>query len=190
MPRLLFTAIASVDGYTADTSGGFDWAAPDAEVHAFVNDLERHTSTYLYGRRMYETMQVWQTFGDDPDESPVVADFAGIWRNADKVVYSSTLPEVTTPRTSIQRSFDPDAVRALIDAAPGDVGIGGSTIAGSALRAGLVDEVRLILVPVAVGGGTPALPRGLKLGLELLDERRFGNGTVFLSYRVTPPARA
>ena len=185
MPRLLYSASASVDGYTADTSGSFDWAAPDEEVHAFVNELERGTSTYLYGRRMYETMQVWQTFGDDPGESPVVVDFAGIWRGADKIVYSATLDAVSTPRTSLERTFDPDAVRAIVDAAPGDVGIGGPTIAAAALRAGLVDEVRLILVPVAVGGGTPALPRGLRLGLDLLDERRFGNGTVFLNYRVT-----
>lgn len=189
MPRLLYSAIASLDGYTADTSGGFDWAAPDEEVHAFVNDQERDTSTYLYGRRMYETMRVWQTFGDDPAESPVVADFASIWRKADKVVFSSTLAEVTTPRTSIQRTFDPDAVGALVAAAPGDVGVGGPTIAAEALRAGLVDEVRLVLVPVAVGGGTPALPLGLVLGLELLDERRFGNGAVFLRYRVSRPAR-
>lgn len=185
MSRLVYFAISSVDGYTADTSGGFDWAAPDAEVHAFVNDLERDVSTYLYGRRMYETMQVWQTFGDDPDESPEVVDFAGIWRNADKVVYSSTLAEPVTPRTTIHRDFDPDAVRALIADAPSDVGIGGPTIAAAALRAGIVDEVRLILVPVAVGGGTPAFPHDLKLGLDLQEERRFGNGSVFLRYLVS-----
>ena len=185
MPRLVYFAIASVDGYTADTSGGFDWAAPDAEVHAFVNDLERDVSIYLYGRRMYETMQVWQTFGDDPDEEPEVVDFAGIWRNADKVVYSSTLAEPVTPRTTIQREFDPDAVRALVTDAPGDVGIGGPTIAAAALRAGLVDEVQLILVPVAVGGGTPAFPHDLMLALDLQEERRFANGSVFLRYLVT-----
>lgn len=185
MPRLLFSAITSVDGYTADASGEFDWAAPDAEVHAFVNDLERDTAVYLYGRRMYETMRVWQTFGDDPGEAPEVTDYAAVWRAADKVVFSSTLAEPTTPRTSIHRTFDVDAVRTLVADAPGDVGIGGPTIAAAAFRAGLVDEVQLIVVPVAVGGGTPALPLDLRLGLELLDERRFANGTVYLRYRVS-----
>lgn len=183
MGRLIFAAITSVDGYTVDASGSFDWAAPDAEVHAFVNELEREVGTYLYGRRMYETMRVWQDFpgaGDDP----VTADYAAIWRDADKVVYSSTLTEVSTPRTRVEARFDPERVRSLIESSDRDVSIGGPTVAGAAFDAGLVDEVRLIAVPVAVGGGTPAFPHGRRQNLELLDERRFAGGTVALHYAV------
>ncbi len=184
MAKLIYTAIASLDGYTADSTGGFDWAAPSEEVHAFVNDLQRDTGTYLYGRRMYETMRVWQTMPTAPDQSPAVDDFARLWRDADKVVYSSTLTEATTPRTRIEPRFDPAVVRDLADSSDRAVSIGGPTLAAEALRAGLVDEVQLLLVPVSVGGGTPALPRDTFLTLELLDERRFTNGTVYLSYTV------
>lgn len=182
MGRLLFSAIASVDGYTVDATGSFDWAAPDPEVHAYVNDVERDIGTYLYGRRMYETMRVWQDLADDED--PVVADYARVWQGADKVVYSATLSGTTTPRTRLVRAFDPAEVRALVEAADTDVSVGGPTLAAAAFDAGLVSEVRLILVPVAVGGGTPALPAGRRLALSLLDERRFSGGTVALRYAV------
>jgi dihydrofolate reductase len=176
---LSYFAICSLDGFIEDADGRFDWAAPDAEVHAFVNDLERPVGTYLYGRAMYETMRVWETL-DDP--APEMQDFAQIWRAADKVVYSRTLPDVTTPRTRLEREFDPDAVRELKDS--GEVGIGGAALAAEALRAGVVDELGLLLVPVVVGRGKPALPDDVRLPLELLDERRFAGGAVYLRYRI------
>ena len=181
MSKLIYSAIASLDGYVADTEGRFDWAAPDAEVHAFVNDLERPIGTYLYGRRMYETMAVWETL-EDPE--PALRDYAQLWRAADKVVYSRTLDSVSTPRTRLERELEPDAVRALVERAPRDVSVGGPALAGAALAAGLVDQLQLFLNPVAVGGGTHALPDGVSLALELLDQRRFGSGVVFLGYRV------
>ena len=182
MGRLIFSAIASLDGYTVDSSGSFDWAHPDAEVHAFVNDLERGIGINLYGRRMYETMRVWQDMGDS--DEPVIADYAAVWQNADKVVFSSTLPEVTTPKTRLMSRFDPEEVRRLVAAADRDVSIGGPTLAAAAFAAGLVDEVWLFLVPVAVGGGTPALPHGQFLNLRLLEERAFAGGTLGLHYAV------
>lgn len=182
MGRLLFSAIASVDGYTVDSSGSFDWAHPDAEVHAFVNDLERGIGTYLYGRRMYETMRAWQDMGDS--DEPVIADYAGVWQSAEKVVFSSMLNEVTTPKTRLLTRFDPDEVRRIVADADRDVSIGGPTLAAAAFAAGLVDEVWLILVPVAVGGGTPALPHGRFLSLSLLEERVFAGGTIGLHYAV------
>jgi dihydrofolate reductase len=175
--RLIYTAITSLDGYVADESGKFDWAAPDAEVHEFVNEQERSVGAYLYGRRMYDVMHVWQTMGSD---HPITAAYAEIWRAADKVVYSTTLDEVRTPRTRIARTFDADEIRAI--KAGGDVSIGGPTLAAEALRAGLVDEIGLFLNPVIVGGGNAALPDDLRLDLELVDEHRFGNGVVFLRY--------
>ena len=181
MARLIFSAIASLDGYTVDASGSFEWAHPDREVHAFANDLDRGIGTYLYGRRMYETMRVWQ---DMPEDDPLIADYANVWRDTDKVVFSSTLSEVTTPRTRLERTFDPDLVRELVRTSDRDVSIGGPTVAAAAFAAGLVDEVWMILVPVAVGGGTPALPLDRFVALDLLDERRFGNGTVALHYAV------
>jgi dihydrofolate reductase len=183
MARLIFSAIASVDGYTVDSSGSFDWAAPDPDVHAFVNDLERDVGTYLYGRRMYETMRVWQDVPDDTDE-PAIADYARVWRHADKIVYSSTLEAVTTPRTTVERSFDEVRVRTLIDRSDADLSIGGPTLARSAFAAGLIDEVRMLVVPVSVGGGIPALPVDHFVQLTLLDERRFAGGTVHLRYEV------
>jgi dihydrofolate reductase len=179
---LIYSAIASLDGYVNDTDGRFDWAAPDAELHAFVNDLERPIGTYLYGRRMYETMAVWETI-DDP--APEMRDYAELWRAADKVVYSTTLDTVTTSRTRLERAFEPEAVRALKSAAASDLSVGGPGLAAAALRAGLVDECHLFLHPVAVGGGTPALPAGARTEFELLNERRFGSGAVHLHYRVT-----
>jgi dihydrofolate reductase len=180
--RLIFSAIASLDGYTADEAGNFDWAAPDAELHAFVNDLERGVGTHLYGRRMYETMAVWETM-DVSAEPDVMRDYAGIWRAADKVVYSRTLAAVATPKTRIEREFDPEAVRRMKETAERDISVGGPGLAAHALRAGVVDEIQLMLVPVVVGGGTRALPAGLRADLDLLDERRFASGAVYLRYQ-------
>jgi dihydrofolate reductase len=184
MAKLIYSALASLDGYVEDADGKFDWAAPDEEVHAFVNDLERPIGTYLYGRRLYETMTFWETNGDEPDEPPEMHDFAAIWRAADKVVYSHTLESPTTARTRIESEFDPDAIRRLKQESETDISIGGAELAGQALAAGLVDELHLILNPVLVGGGKPALPDGIRLDLQLLDERRFAAGAVFMSYRV------
>jgi dihydrofolate reductase len=180
--RLIYSAIASLDGYTADEAGNFDWAAPDAELHAFVNDLERGVGTHLYGRRMYETMAVWETM-DVSAEPDVMRDYAEIWRAADKVVYSRTLAAPSTPKTRIEREFDPEAIRRMKEAADRDVSVGGPGLAAHALRAGVVDEIQLLLVPVVVGGGTRALPDGLRAGLDLLDERSFASGAVYLRYQ-------
>jgi dihydrofolate reductase len=179
MGRLIYSTIASLDGYIEDRNGRFDWAAPDEEVHRFVNELERPFGTYLYGRRMYETMVFWESVHDQPDHTQ---DYAEIWQAADKVVYSKTLESVSSDRTRIEREFDPEAVRRL--KAAGDITIGGPNLAAQAFRAGLVDEYRTFLVPVVVGDGKRALPGDVHLELELLDERRFGSGTVYLRYRV------
>jgi dihydrofolate reductase len=180
MAKLVYSAIASLDGYVEDESGAFDWAAPDEEVHAFVNELERGVGTYLYGRRMYETMAAWETLDG---ESPVVRDFAAIWRAADKVVYSTTLTEASTARTRIEHDFDADAVRRMKGAAARDISVGGPELAAQAIAAGLVDEIHLFLVPVLVGGGKPALPDGVHADLELVDEHRFDSGVVHVHYR-------
>ena len=178
---LVYSVIASLDGYTTDAEGTFGWAEPDTEVLAFLNDQERDVGTYLYGRRMYETMLYWETAPLD-GLPPAARDFTEIWRAADKVVYSTTLPEVSTTRTRLERRFDPDAIRALKE--QGNVSVGGPALAAHAIRAGLVDEYQLYLVPVAVGsGGTPVFPAGARVGLELADERRFAGGTVWLRYR-------
>jgi dihydrofolate reductase len=181
---LIYSAITSLDGYVVDESGSFDWAAPDEQVHAFVNDQEREVGTYLYGRRLYDVMKVWQTMPDGPDEHPVTRDYAAIWRAADKVVYSRTLAAVDTPRTTLARELDAGTVREVKAAATRDLSIGGPTLAGDALRAGVVDEIRQFLCPVVVGGGRYFLPRGLRVNLELCDERRFDAGTVYVRYRV------
>jgi dihydrofolate reductase len=186
MGKLTYSAIASLDGFVEDASGAFDWAAPDAEVHAFVNELERPVGTYLYGRRMYETMLFWETQGDGSDDHEVTADFARVWRAADKVVYSRTLESVSSERTSLVREFEPEAVAAMKAASGADLTIGGAELAGRALAAGVVDELQLLLVPVLVGSGKPALPAGVRCDLELLEHRAFGSGTAFLRYRVDP----
>jgi dihydrofolate reductase len=183
MAKLIYTAIASVDGYVADESGAFDWSAPDEQVHAFVNDLERSVGTYLYGRRLYQVMVAWETM-NTTDQAPVVADFSAIWRAADKVVFSRTLSEVTSARTRIERDFDPQTVRGWKASAERDLSVGGPELAAVALRAGLVDECHLFLTPVIVGGGTAALPDHVRLPLVLLDEHRFDNGVVHLHYRL------
>jgi dihydrofolate reductase len=185
MGKLIYTALASLDGYVEDAAGKFDWAAPDEEVHAFVNDLERPNGTYLYGRRVYETMVYWETVSTATDEPQAVRDYAAIWQAADKVVYSRTLQEVSSARTTIERDFDPNAVRQLKESAAADISIGGAELAGQALHAGLVDECHLFLGPVVVGGGKRALPDNLQARLELLDEHRFAGGVVHLHYRIT-----
>lgn len=177
---LVYSAIASLDGFMADADGKFDWAAPDEEVHAFVNDLERGIGTYLYGRRMYQTMLYWETVSLE-GQGPVARDFATIWRSADKVVYSTTLRTAPTARTRIEPRFDPEAVRAVKQ--HGDVSVGGAGLAASAIRAGLVDEYQLFVTPVVVGGGTAVFPDGVSAGLDLLDQRRFASGVVYLRYR-------
>lgn len=177
---LVYSTIASLDGHTADSDGRFDWAEPDEELHAFINDLEREVGTYLYGRRMYETMVYWETVPLH-GQSPAVRDYTGIWRAADKVVYSSTLPTTSSARTRIERSFDPDAVRALKEHE--NVSVGGPTLAAQAIRAGLVDEYHLFVTPVVVGGGKPAFPEGVRARLDIADERRFAGGVVYLRYR-------
>jgi dihydrofolate reductase len=184
MPKLVYQAIASLDGYVEDKDGNFDWAAPDGEVHAFVNDLERPIGTYLYGRRMYETMVFWETVSTGTDQSGVSRDFAEIWRAAEKIVYSRDLETVSSARTRIERDLDPDSIRRLKEASNADITIGGAELAGQALALGLVDECHLFLGPILVGGGKRALPDELRAKLELLDERRFANGVVYLRYRV------
>jgi dihydrofolate reductase len=183
--KLICTAITSLDGYIADEHGEFGWGAPDNDVHAFINDLERPIGTYLYGRRLYEAMVFWETAPAQPDQSPVVLDFAKLWQAADKIVFSTTLPAASSTRTRIERAFDPNAVRAMKDAADRDLSIGGPALAAHAFRAGLVDEVRLFVSPLTVGGGNPFLPDRLRLNLQLLAERGFDNGVVYLRYRVS-----
>jgi len=182
MANLIYSSIASLDGYVADEQGNFDWAAPDEEVHAFVNELERPVGTYLYGRRMYDVLIAWETMPTE-DQPAVIRDYAEIWRAADKIVYSTTLATAASAKTQIERSFDPDAVRQLKKKAERDLSVGGPGLAAQALQAGLVDECHLFVAPVIVGGGTRFLPEGLRLDLELAEERRFGNGTVYLQYR-------
>ena len=184
MGQLIYGVIASLDGYINDADGDFSWAVPDEEVHAFVNDLMRPVGTHLYGRRLYEVMAGWQTLGTSPDESAVTRDFGELWRGADKIVYSTTLNEVGTPRTRLEGSFDPESVRALVARTDRDVLVGGPGLAEDALRAHLVDELSVVVAPVVVGGGTAYLPEGLQLDLGLLDERRFASGFVALRYAV------
>ena len=175
---LIYSAIASLDGYIEDAEGKFDWAAPDEEVHAFINELERPVGTYLYGRRMYETMVAWESMDD---ERPFMQDYAEIWRAAEKIVYSRTLESVASERTRIEREFDPEAARRLKE--EGEVSVGGPGLAAEAIRTGLVDEYRLFLAPVLVGAGKRAFPDGLREELELLDERLFASGVVYLRCR-------
>jgi dihydrofolate reductase len=185
--KLIYTAITSLDGYIEDAQGKFDWAAPNEEVHAFVNDLERSVGTYLYGRRMYETMVLWESPPDLAAQPPVIQDFAQIWQQADKIVYSKTLHTVSSAKTRVEPEFDPDAVLQLKETTARDLTVGGAALAAQAIEAGLVDEYRLFLVPVVVGAGKHSLLNRIRLNLELLDDRRFRNGTVYLRYRIRPP---
>ena len=182
MADLIYSVLASLDGYIADRDGNFDWAEPDDEVHTFVNDLERPIGTHLYGRRLYEVMVAWETM-DLGDQAPYLRDYQQIWRAADKVVFSTTLTAVGSERTRLEPVFDPSVIREMKASAGADIGVGGPGLAAHAIRAALVDEFRILVVPVIVGGGNPWLPDDARLDLELLDERRFRNGTVYLGYR-------
>lgn len=183
MARLVYMAITSLDGYVADGQGNYDWAMPDDEVFSFVNDFERPIGTYLYGRRLYEEMTGWETADSLPGQPPLMLDFAQIWQAADKVVYSRTLDQVSTARTRVERHFDPEAVSQMKAQADQDITVGGAELAACAIRAGLVDDYHLVISPIVVGSGKAALPRDVRLPLELVDERRFGNGVVHLHYR-------
>jgi dihydrofolate reductase len=184
MSKLIYIANVSLDGYIEDAHGDFDWTTPDDEAFAFVTDLIRFSGTYLYGRRMYEAMAVWETDPAFAAQSELRSDFADVWQAANKVVYSTTLHEVSTARTELERNFDPDAVRDLKASAAQDLTVGGPNLAAHAFRAGLVDECQLFICPLFVGAGKSSLPRDTRADLELLDERRFGNGVVFVRYRV------
>jgi dihydrofolate reductase len=187
MAKLIYTAIMSLDGYVADEDGNFDWAQPDEEVHAFINDLERPVGTYLLGRRLYEVMVYWETLAL-ADQPPFIRDFAEIWRAADKIVYSKTLETVSSAKTRIERDFEPRAVKQLKAAAGRDLSVGGPDLAAHAFQVGLVDECHLFVAPIVVGGGKQSLPNDVRLGLELLDERRFGSGMVHLRYHTRLPS--
>lgn len=184
MAKLIYIAITSLDGFIEDADGDFDWSAPDPEMHAFINELIRPAGTYLYGRRMYETMAVWQAVGTEPgaEVPPAELDFAELWRAADKVVYSRTLDAVSTPRTRVEREFDATGVQRMKDTADRELAIGGPDIARPAFAAGLIDDIHLFVQPLVVGGGKPGLPRGPRFDLELRDERRFASGVVYLHY--------
>ncbi|MGH2625797.1 MAG: dihydrofolate reductase family protein [Anaerolineales bacterium] len=185
MARLIYSVLGSLDGYFEDADGRFDWAAPDEDVHAFVNDLERPIGTHLYGRRMYETMVFWETVSTAGDEPAVIRDFAGIWRAAEKIVYSRTLQTPCSARTRIEREFGADAVRELKLSSTSDISIGGADLASQAIGAGLVDECHLFLCPIVIGGGKRTVSDNVRAQLELLDERHFKNGVVHLHYRVS-----
>jgi dihydrofolate reductase len=180
--KLIYSAITSLDGYVADEEGNFEWAVPDEEVHTFINDLEQPVGTYLYGRRMYEVMVGWETDPTLADQPPFMHDFAQIWQAAEKIVYSKTLQTVSSARTRIERDFDPEAIRQMKARLGSDVIVGGPNLAAQAMKAGLVDEWHLFVVPIVVGGGKQSLPNNIRQKLELLDERRFGNGMVYLRY--------
>jgi dihydrofolate reductase len=184
--KLIYGALVSLDGYVADEDGKWDWAVPDEEVHRFVNDLNRPVGTHLYGRRMYEVLVAWETMHTLPDQPEHILDFARIWQAADKIVYSKTLEDVSSARTRIEREFDPEAVRELKAAAERDLIVGGPNLAAQAFKAGLIDECHLFVAPAVVGGGNQSLPDDVRLDLELLEERRFGNGMVYLGYRTVP----
>lgn len=184
MGKLIYSMLTSLDGYIADEEGNFDWATPDEELHRFINEVSRSVHTFLYGRRMYETMVFWETLQAGPGVDEYFVDWAKLWRAADKVVYSRTLGEVSSARTRLERSFDPEAVRQLKADAEHNLTVDGPTLAAAALRAGLVDEISQYLCPVIVGAGTRFFPDSLHLDLELQEERRFGNGVVYVRYRV------
>jgi dihydrofolate reductase len=186
LAKLIYSAIASLDGYVADRSGSFDWAMPSEEVHAFINDLERPIGIYLYGRRLYEVMLAWEDPALVAGEPYVMQDFAQIWQAADKIVYSTTIETVSTARTRVERRFDVAAVRQMKAQSDRDITVGGPTLAAHAIKAGLIDEYQLFVTPILVGGGTQSLPDDARVKLELLEERRFGNGMLYLRYRTAP----
>ncbi len=188
MAKLIYTSLCSLDGYFEDTAGRFDWAEPDGEVHAFINDLDRNIGIYLYGRRMYETMVFWETASTDAEVPEVYRDFAEVWQSAEKIVYSRMLPWPSSARTCIEREFDPESVRYLKRSSKTDIAISGGDLAGQALGAGLLDECHLFVFPVAVGGGKPALPKNTHAQFRLLDEQRFDSGVTHLHYGVLDPS--
>jgi dihydrofolate reductase len=183
MAHLIYTTNSSLDGYIEDMDGKFDFTAPDEEYFRFISNLVREAGTYLYGRRLYETMMVWETDPNLAAESPLSRNFAEIWQAANKIVYSKTLETISTRKTQLERTFDPEAIRQLKEAVEKDILIGGAELAAHAFRSGLIDECHLFIIPIIVGGGKPCLPDNVRLELELLEERRFGNGVVFLRYR-------
>lgn len=183
MAHLIYTANSSLDGYIEDVNGKFDWTAPDEEYFRFISNLVREAGTYLYGRRMYETMMVWETDPNLAAESPLRRDFAEIWQAANKIVYSRTLERVSTRKTQLERSFEPEAIRQFKEVVEQDILIGGAELAAHAFRSGLIDECHLFLLPIIVGGGKPCIPNNIRLDLDLLEERRFGSGVVFFRYR-------
>ncbi|HEV2034506.1 MAG TPA: dihydrofolate reductase family protein [Candidatus Dormibacteraeota bacterium] len=184
MAKLIYSVITSLDGYIEDAQGNFDWAAPDEEVHTFVNDRERQIGTYLYGRRLYDVMVFWETAHTLADQPLHILDYAEIWRAANKIVYSTTLKSVSSARTRIEREFDPEAVRQMKAQAGRDISVGGPELAAHAIKAGLVDEYHLFVNPIVVGGGKQSLPDDVRVDLELMDERRFDSGVVHLHYRI------
>jgi dihydrofolate reductase len=183
MSKLIYFTPTSLDGFLAGETDSMDWSAPDEEVMAFINDRTRPVGTYLYGRKIYETMKVWQTPDVMPGLTPAMMDFARIWQAADKIVYSKSLETVSTPNTRLEREFEPQAIRDLKAQLPHDISVDGANLAAQAIRAGLVDELELLIVPFILGGGKQVLPSNVSVKLELLDERRFGNGWVYLRYR-------
>ena len=184
MARLIYVANVSLDGYIEDANGRFEWTAPNDEVFTFITDIVRPVGTYLYGRRLYETMAVWEADPTLAAQSDLMADFANVWQSADKIVYSTTMPVVSTTKTRLERHFDPESVREMKTSAASDLTVGGSTLAAHAFNAGLVDECQLFIYPVLVGGGKPAFPSEAHVQLELLEEHRFGDGVVNLRYRI------
>lgn len=185
MARLSYTAITSLDGYIEDAAGSFTWAMPDEEVHRFANDLDRFVGLHLYGRRHYETMVFWENPDNIEGGPEYILDYGRIWRDSDKVVFSRTLATASSERTRVEREFDPEAIRALKTESDVDLSVGGAELAGEALRAGLVDDVHLLLAPILVGGGKRALPVGMTQKLELVEVRSFASGFAYLHYRVT-----
>lgn len=183
MAKLIYSAFTSLDGYVADETGNFEWAELDEEVHALINDRERQNGTYLFGRKVYETMAVWETPEVIPNPTKGMLEYVPIWQAAEKIVYSTTLQRVSTAKTRLERKFDADAVRKLKAGATRNIGVGGPTLAAHAIRAGLVDEYHVLIAPVIAGGGNPYLPDKVRVKLELLDERKFANGLVYVRYR-------
>lgn len=183
MARLIYTTNVSLDSYIEDRDGKFDWTDPSDEVFQFITNLIRSDGMHLYGRRTYENMMVWETDPGLAAQSPLYHDFAQVWQAADKIVYSRTLETASTRKTKIERIFDPEAIRQLKENAGQDIHIGGAELAAHAFRAGLIDECHLFIKPIILGGGKAALPHNIRLGLELLDERRFDNGEVYVRYR-------
>jgi dihydrofolate reductase len=184
MAKLIYFMPMSLDGFIAGETDNMDWSEPDEEIYALINDLHRPIGTYLYGRKNYETMTVWETPDVIPGQAPAMRDFGGIWQAADKIVYSKSLETVSTPKTRLEREFEPQAVRDLKAQLPHDISVAGPNLAAQAIRAGLVDEYHLLVIPFMLGGGKQVLPSSVRVKLDLLDERRFGNGWVYLRYRI------